>query len=82
MTVLDSDEVRIEALFASDLQRSERPSPELIREAVLATVRRLGEGGCAERVAEEFGEHPDSAVGRMLWARGAVRAAFAAQEAA
>lgn len=76
MTALDSDELRMEALFVSHLQRSERPSPELIREAVLATVRRLGVHGCAAAVAQEFGEHPDSAVGRMLWARHAIRAAF------
>jgi hypothetical protein len=76
MTALDSDEVRTEALFASDLQRSQRPSPELIREAVTETVSRLGEGGCAELVAQEFGEHPDSAVGRMRWARNAIQSAF------
>jgi hypothetical protein len=32
-------------------------------------VRTFGPGGCAERVAQEFGDHPDSAVGRMRWAR-------------
>ena len=76
MTDLDTDMVRIEALFASHLQRSQHPTREVIREAVDATVLRLGENGCTELVAQEFGEHPDSAVGRMLWARTAIRDAF------
>ncbi|MCO8274985.1 hypothetical protein M1L60_30830 [Actinoplanes sp. TRM 88003] len=74
-TVLDS--IRSEALFASTLQRSQSPTPELIREAVTATVDRLGEARCAEVVAQEFGEHPDCALGRMRWALRAVRSAFA-----
>ena len=70
--------LRSEALFVSDLQRSQQPTPESIRQAVLDTVGRLGEAGCAELVAQEFGEHPDCALGRMQWARTAVRLAFAA----
>jgi hypothetical protein len=77
MTALLSDDVCIEALFVSDLQRSQQPTPEVIRAAVLATVDRLGAGGCAALVAQEFGEHPDCAIGRMQWARSAVRTAFA-----
>jgi hypothetical protein len=77
MTALDYD-VRIEALFVSDVQRSQQPSAALIRDAVSATVDRLGEDGCAELVAQEFGEHPDCALGRMQWARNAVRDAFSA----
>ena len=76
MHALQND-VRSEALFVSNLQRSQWPSPEVIREAVTDTVDRLGETGCAELVAQEFGEHPDCAIGRMLWARNAVRSAFA-----
>jgi hypothetical protein len=76
MTTLNLD-VWIEALFASNLQRSQRPSAELIRDAVTAMVARLGERGCAALVAQEFGEHPDCAIGRMRWARLAVRDAFA-----
>ncbi|GAA2864830.1 hypothetical protein Acy02nite_14080 [Actinoplanes cyaneus] len=72
------DDVRTEALFVSDLQRSQAPTLEVIREAVTTTVSRLGENGCAALVAQEFGEHPDCAIGRMRWARSAVRLAFAA----
>jgi hypothetical protein len=71
------DDVRTEALFVSYLQRSQQPSAENIRAAVLAMVDRLGVTGCAELVAQEFGEHPDVALGRMRWARSAVRSAFA-----
>ena len=78
MTARDHDDVRIEALFVSDVQRSEQPTPELIRAAVTATVERLGAGGCAALVAQEFGEHPDCALGRMRWARRAVRTAYEA----
>lgn len=69
-------DVLVEALFVSDLQRSQQPTAELIRTEVSATVDRLGAGGCAELVAQEFGEHPDAAVGRMQWARRAVSSAF------
>jgi hypothetical protein len=75
MTALDYD-VRSDALFVSNLQRSQHPTAELIRAAVDATVDRLGETGCAELVAQEFGEHPDCALGRMRWARRAARKAF------
>jgi hypothetical protein len=76
MTALLDDDVRTEALFASHLQRSQRPTPESVRAAVLAALERLGAGGCAELVAQEFGEHPDCALGRMQWARLAIRDAF------
>lgn len=78
MTSLSTDNVRTEALFVSDLQRSQQPTAEIIRAAVTATVDRLGERGCAALVAQEFGEHPDCALGRMQWARTAVRSAYAA----
>jgi hypothetical protein len=76
MTAADPDDVRIEALFVSHLQRSQRPSAESIRATVAATVDRFGASGCAALVAQEFGEHPDCAPGRMQWARHAVRDAF------
>ena len=61
--------VRAEALFASVLQRSDRPSPGQVRKAVAAAVIAYGGQGCAERVAQEFGDHPETAVERMRWAR-------------
>jgi hypothetical protein len=59
---------RAEALFVSKLQRSDQPSAEQIRHAVIAAVSALGSQGCAERVAQEFGDHPEAAVARMRWA--------------
>lgn len=64
-----SSAVWADALFVSALQRCEQPSAGQIRQAVAAAVRTFGPVGCAERVAQEFGDHPDSAVGRMRWAR-------------
>ena len=58
-----------EALFASVLQRSDRPSPGQVRKAVAAAVRAYGGRGCVELVAQEFGDHPEAAVERMRWAR-------------
>ena len=58
-----------EALFASALQPSQSPSPSEVESAVTATLLRLGSDGCAAAVAAEFGDHPDTAVARMSWAR-------------
>jgi hypothetical protein len=60
---------RADALFVSTLQRSEELSTGQVRQAVAAAVRAFGSRGCAERVAQEFGDHPDTAVARMRWAR-------------
>jgi hypothetical protein len=67
-----------DALFASMLQRSDEPSAGQIRQAVAAAVGAYGSRGCAERVAQEFGDHPEAAVARMRWARGVVSEVFAA----
>jgi hypothetical protein len=60
---------RADALFVSALQRSEELSTGQVRQAIAAAVRAFGSKGCAERVAQEFGDHPDTAVARMRWAR-------------
>jgi hypothetical protein len=67
---------RTDALFVSALQRSDEPTLSQVREAVTASVRRFGLRGCAGRVAEEFGEHPDLAVDRMRWARRVIAEVF------
>ncbi len=77
MSAQQSEDFRTEALFVSDVQCSQQPTPELIRTAVEDACRRLGERGCAALVAQEFGEHPDTAVGRMRWARTAIQYAYA-----
>ena len=55
------------ALFASGLQRSDAPTVGMAAEAVTAAVRRFGVHGCANRMAQEFGDHPDAATERMRW---------------
>ena len=67
-----------DALFASMLQRSDEPTAGQVRQAVAAAVRAHGSRGCAARVAQEFGDHPEIAVARMRWARGVVGDVFAA----
>jgi hypothetical protein len=67
---------RADALFVSSLQRSDDPGAAEVREAVTTSVRTFGFRGCAGRVAQEFGEHPDLAVARMRWARDLVAATF------
>jgi hypothetical protein len=73
---LSINAVRADALFVSALQRSDEPDSEQIRAAVAAAVRELGGRGCAERVAQEFGDHPETAVARMRWARRLVAKTF------
>jgi hypothetical protein len=63
------DELLAEALFASSVQPSEAPTPEVVRAAIAQTISRYGRVGCAARVATEFGDHPDVAVRRMAWVR-------------
>jgi hypothetical protein len=69
---LNETDERCEALFASALQRSEAPSASLVAREISRTLGELGTEGCACRVAQEFGDHPESARDRMRWARQAV----------
>jgi hypothetical protein len=64
---------RADALFASALQRSDEPSAAQVRQAVAGAVRAFGARGCAARVAQAYGEHPETAVLRMRWARAMVK---------
>ena len=68
--------VRADALFVSALQSSDEPSAVQVRQAIAAATRTLGDLGCAARVAQEFGEHPETAIVRMRWARTTVAGAF------
>jgi hypothetical protein len=71
----DVNDARCEALFASVLQPSDAPTTEMVAEAISCTVRRFGIGGCAGRMAQEFGDHPDAAARRMRWVRQLAQAA-------
>jgi hypothetical protein len=63
---------RAEALFASALQRSDEPSAAQVHQAIAAAVRAYGVRGCAARVAQAYGDHPETAMLRMRWARATV----------
>jgi hypothetical protein len=76
MRDLSISAIRADALFVSALQRCEHPSTGEVRQAVAAAVRAFGEHGCAERMAQEFGDHPEIAIIRMRWAREQVGEAF------
>jgi hypothetical protein len=65
---------RADALFASPLQRSDEPTPAQVHQAIAAAVAAFGIRGCAARVAQAYGEHPETAAPRMRWARAAVAA--------
>jgi hypothetical protein len=66
-----------DVVFVSALQRSDNPSTGQVRKAVAAAVRAHGGRGCAQRVAQEFGDHPETAVARMRWARAVAGEVFA-----
>jgi hypothetical protein len=63
------NEAVCEALFASPLQPSDTLTAEMVADAIGSTVRRLSATGCTNRVAEEFGNHPEEASDRMRWIR-------------
>ena len=73
---LSIDTARADALFASALQSSDEPSAVQVKQAIAAATSALGDLGCAARVAQEYGEHPETAVTRMRWAGTAVAGAF------
>ena len=70
------EDLAAEALFVSNLQPSDRPSPERLEDTVTAMILRHGSDGCAAAVAEEFGDHPETAVRRMCWVRGELKNAI------
>ena len=63
---------RADALFASTLQRSDEPTAAQVHRAVAAALAAFGIRGCAAQVAQEYGEHPETAMHRMRWARATV----------
>jgi hypothetical protein len=72
------EDARCEALFVSNLQGSQSPDPEQVKLAVARAIRALGVRGCCAQVAQEFGDHPETAVARMRWARRVVSQAYPA----
>jgi hypothetical protein len=67
MTHLSATDVRC-AIFASALQQSDHPSADMVAAAIGTVLADLGLTGCRCRMAQEFGDHPESAWERMQWA--------------
>ena len=76
---LDVNGARCQALFCSGLQPSDAPTAGMVAAAISRAVRQLGIGGCAGRMAQEFGDHPDAAAARMRWVRQLIASRPAAQ---
>jgi hypothetical protein len=66
---LNMSDARREALFASALQPSDKPTAAMLSAAITGAVRQFGIGGCAAQMAQEFGDHPGAAASRMRWVR-------------
>ena len=78
---ISSSAVRADALFASPLQRSCEPSASQVRQAIAKAIGAYGALGCAARVAQAYGEHPDTALTRMRWVLTAAASAFGGAQA-
>ena len=64
--------LQADALFVSALQRSDELDASQIWWAVAVALTAYGAAGCAGRVAQEYGDHPETAAVRMRWARATV----------
>jgi hypothetical protein len=67
MVRLSASDVRC-VIFASALQESDSPSADMVAAAVRSVLAGLGLTGCIDRMAQEFGDHPEAACERMRWA--------------
>ncbi|MGB6453043.1 MAG: hypothetical protein WBH47_01010 [Streptosporangiaceae bacterium] len=67
MSRLSATDVRC-VIFASALQQSDSPSADMVASAISSVLADLGLTGCLNRLAQEFGDHPDAACERMRWA--------------
>jgi hypothetical protein len=63
------NDARGQALFCSGLQLPEAPTADMAAMAISRAVQQFGIRGCVCRMAQEFGDHPDTAARRMRWAR-------------
>ena len=80
VTQLDLADARCPALFCSGLQPSDAPDAGMVATAISRAVRQFGLGGCAGRMAQEFGDHPDAAASRMRWVRQLITPGAATQQ--
>ena len=72
---------RAAALFASPLECSGEPGARQVRQAIATAIAAYGVRACAARVAQAYGEQPETALTRMRWALTAAASAFGARAA-
>ena len=61
---------RAAALFVSDISAAERPTRTQAKHAVLRSIRAHGGSrGCIADMAAYYGDYPELAAARMVWAR-------------
>jgi hypothetical protein len=61
---------RAAALFVSDICATDRPTRAQAEHAILRSIRAHGGSrGCIADVAAYYGDYPELAAGRMVWAR-------------
>lgn len=82
MAIQDLATARSHALFLCELQPSQHPAPEQVHAAIRRTVLAYGVRGCLARVAQEYGDHPETAAPRMRWARELVSQTYPDQTSA
>jgi hypothetical protein len=73
--LLATDAARYAALFVA-VQQQDDVIDEAVRESIDRAIGEFGVTGCAERVAQEFGDHPDTAAARMRWVRAVIEGTF------
>ena len=61
----DVNGARCQALFSSGPQPSDAPTADMTATAIRGAVQQSGTGGCASRMAQDFGDLPDAAARRM-----------------
>lgn len=66
--------VACEALFASEVPLAGHLARDEVATAIRDALVLFGRRGCLERVAQEYGDHPDLAIARMRRAVAAVAA--------
>lgn len=80
LTEMTMNGARCQALFCSGLQPSDAPTAGMVATAISCAVQQFGIRGCVARMAQEFGDHPETAAKRMRWARQLIAQGPAAQQ--
>ena len=61
---------RAAALFVSDISAADRPTPAQAEHAILRSIQTHGGSrGCVADMAAYYGDYPELAAVRMVWAR-------------